>query len=304
MDVRQLVERIRTGDIAPVAAPEESDYHRAWTDRQVSSADPFMTAAVGGALADRLAWVFLAGYQGAIARSFPELEVIPGWRAFVNTEDRRGNLSGTSLTGEPGSRRLVGWKTWVAAAAHVDVLMVSAKQNQPPFVAVPRTQPGVHIEHGAPKAYLTEMVQGTVRFDEVEVGEDQVIGDGRTFATFRGSEGAYVRVALNAFILSHALRLGGDVTLVGGAIAGLLGASANLQLPVPSDIAALATAGADSHTTWLASEFEAFVQSRDDELFRRWTRDSRLVHGASSGISARAEAALDRWRQTAPPAPA
>jgi len=299
VDVPQLVERIRTGQVHPVDAPTEEDYYRAWVQGGVSDADPFTTAVVGGAMADRLAWVFLAGYQATITRCFPELAVMPGWRSFVNTEDRRGILSGTSLLNEDGARRLYGWKTWVAASAHVDELMVSAKQNEPPFIVVPRAQAGVHIDDGTPKAYLTEMVQGTVRFDGVEVADSQIVGDETTFSVFRASEGAYVRVALTAFILSHAIRLGGDATLVGGAISGLLGASAILRLPVPSAIASLAVAGADSHTTWLASEFEAFIQERDEELSRRWLRDNRLVHGASAGIAARADAALDTWRQTA-----
>lgn len=299
LDVRGLVERIRTGEIAPVEAPTESEFYEAWVRRGVSSPDPFMTAAVGGAMADRLAWVFVAGYQGTITRCFPELEVIPGWRSFTNTEDRSGTLPGTALTGGPGERRLSGWKTWLAAAAHVDEMLISARQNEPPFVLVRRDQHGVHIEGGPPKAYLQEMVQGAVRFDDVEVDDDQVVGNEATFSVFRASEGAYVRVALNAFILSHSLRLGGSATLVGGAVAGLLGAYANLSLPVPSAVAALATAGADSHTGWLASEFEAFIQARDEALFQRWNRDSRLVHGASSGITARAEAALDGWRQGA-----
>lgn len=297
MDVRKLIDRIRDGALKPVDAPTEADFYETWTGAGISTSDPFMTAAVGGAVADRLAWVFLAGYQGTITRCFPELEVIPGWRSFVNTEDRRGTLPGTALSGSPGARRLSGWKTWVAAAEHVDELLVSARQNEPPFVAVRRDQAGVHIENGTPKAYLKEMVQGVVRFDDVQVAEAQVVGNETTFSVFRASEGAYVRVALNAFILSHSLRLGADATLVGGAVAGLLGASANLSLPVPSDLAALATAGADSHTAWLASEFEAMVRSRDEALFSRWNRDSRMVHGASGGIAARAEAALDGWRQ-------
>lgn len=299
MDVRELVERIRAGEVAPVPAPTEADFYDAWVASGVSSPDPFMTAAVGGAMSDRLAWVFVSGYQGTITRCFPELEVIPGWRSFTNTEDRRGTLPGTALTGGPGEHRLSGWKTWLAAAEHVDEMLISARQNEPPFIAVRRDQPGVHIEHGTPKAYLKEMVQGMVRFGDIEVDEAQIVGNESTFSVFRASEGAYVRVALNAFILSHALRLGGDATLVGGAIAGLLGAQANLSLPLPSDIAALATAGADSHTGWLASEFEAFIESHDAPLFLRWNRDSRLVHGASGGISARAEAALDSWRQVA-----
>lgn len=297
MDVRELVERIQSGDITPTDAPSEGDYYEAWLRGEVSTADPFETAAIGGAMADRLAWVFIAGYQGTITRCFPQLPVIPGWRAFVNTEDRRGNLIGTRLLTEGGVRRLYGWKTWVAAADHVDILMVSARQNEPPFLVIPRTQAGVQIERATPKGYLTEMAQSSVRFDGVEVSDGQIVGDETTFSTFRAAEGAYVRVALNAFILSHALRLGADATIVGGAIAGLLGASANLQLPLPSSIASLAIAGADGHTTWLASEFEAFIQSRDQDLYQRWVRDGRLIHGASAGIAARAESVLDGWRQ-------
>src|SRR3546814_19544067 len=107
MDVPDLVKRIRTGDIAPVEAPTESDYYQDWTDRRVSSADPFMTAAVGSAMDDRLAWVFLAGYQGTLARCFPELEVIPGWRSFVHHEGGRDKHTGSPLTSEPATTRQV-----------------------------------------------------------------------------------------------------------------------------------------------------------------------------------------------------
>lgn len=300
MDVPELIERIRTGEIAPVDAPTEADYHRLWVERGVSNADPLETAITGGAMADRLAWVFLAGYQATITRCFPMLPVIPGWRSFVNTEDQTGTLSGTSLQDESGARRLDGSKTWVAAAAHVDELVVSARQNEPPFIVLPRGQAGVHIDDGAPKSYLPEMVQGTVRFDAVEVAESQIVGDETTFPVFRVSEGAYVRVALTSFILSHALRLEADASLIGSAIAGLLGASAILQLPVPSPVASLAVAGADRHTTALAAELEAFIEDRDPDLHRRWMRDRHLVTGASSGIAARAEAALEGWRPRGP----
>ncbi len=296
MDVPALIERIRTGGIAPADAPSEADYYRAWIERGVSDPAPLTSAIVGGAMADRLAWVFLAGYQATITRCFPMLPVIPGWRSFVNTEDQTGHLSGTSLLGETGARRLDGSKTWVAAAAHVDELMVSARQNEPPFIVVPRGQAGVHIDHGAPKSYLPEMVQGTVRFDGVEVAESQIVGDETTFPVFRVSEGAYVRVALTSFILSHALRLEADAGLIGGVIAGLLGASEILRLPLPSPLASLAVAGGDRHTTALAAEFEALIEDRDADLHRRWMRDRRLVTGASTGIATRAEAALEGWR--------
>lgn len=296
MEMAGLLDRIRTGEVHPVDAPTEAEFHAAWVQRGASGADPFATAVVGGAMADRLAWVFLAGYQATITRVFPTLSVISGWRAFVNTEDSSGVLPGTSLAGSPGARRLDGWKTWVAAAAHVDELLVSAKHNQTPFMVVPRTQRGVHIDHGTPKAYLGEMVQGSVRFDGVEIAESQLLGDETSFPVFRASEGAYIRIALAAFILSHSLRLQGEATLVGRAISTLLAASAAQRLPVPSPVAALAVSGADRHVAVLAEEFEALIRDRDEPLWHRWTRDRRLVDGPSGTLAARAESALEAWR--------
>ncbi len=296
MDLSELVEQIRTGALAPVDAPAESDFYAAWQQREVSSPDPFRTAATGGALADRLAWVFIAGYQATLIRCFPTVSATSGWCALVNTEERTGSLPGTSLITEGDSKRLYGWKTWVAAVDHVDLLMVSARHNEPPILAIPRSQEGVHLTSGAPKAYLAEMSQGQARFDGVQITDGQIVGDDETFRAFRASEGAYVRVALNAFILSHASRLGADATLIGGAIAGLFEAQGVLEQPLPSPLVSLALIGVDSQTTWLASEFEAFIRERDPGLWARWNGDSRLVHGASSSMASRAEAALAVWR--------
>ncbi|GMU39710.1 MAG: hypothetical protein AMXMBFR23_05760 [Chloroflexota bacterium] len=301
MDVPELIERIRTGVIAPIDAPDEADYHRAWIEGGVNGPDPLAVAIIGGAMADRLAWVFLAGYQATITRCFPTLPAISGWRSFVNTEDQSGRLPGTTLQNTGGARRLDGWKTWLAAAAHVDELIVSAKQNEPPFAVLPRGQAGVHIDEGTPKSYLPEMVQGTVRFDAVEVAENQVVGDASTFPIFRASETPHVRLALNAFILSHSVRLDADHVLTGEAVAGLLGASGALRLPVPSAAGALAALGVDRHTVALADRFEASISTHDEALHQRWMRDRRLVHGASPTIAARAETALAAWRATDAP---
>lgn len=292
MELKELVEQVVSAAVLTVSAPSEADYHAVWLQHRVGRESPLLIAALGGALADRLAWVFVAGYQATLRRTFPDLPVEDGWCAFVNTEDPSGTLPPTSLTGEPGHRRLSGTKTWLAMADHVDRLLVSARHNTPPFIVVRRDQAGVRIESGGPKSYLSEMVQGRVTFDDIPVPEKQITGDERTFPVFRASESAYVRVALNAFILNHTRRLGGPPALIGGAVAELYASAALLDLDLPSPVAALGLHGVDMHTQALASEFEGYVRAHDEALFQLWTKDRRLVTGASAGIAARAAAVL------------
>lgn len=292
MDLSEFVERTLSGAFTPASAPTEADYHAVWLEHDVGREDAFVTAALGGALADRLAWVFHAGHQGTIRRCFPGLPTERGWSAFVNSEDQTGFLPGTSLTGGPGNWRLSGTKTWVAGAGHVDRLLVSAQHNQVPFVVIHRDQPGVRIESGEAKTYLSELGQGWVTFDNVVVADQDVIDDEYIFTVFRFTESAYVRVALNAFMLNHARRLDAPPWLVGGAVAGLFSAAVLLYLQPPFRASALGLLGMDTNTRWLASEFERFIRERDKTLHELWMKDSRLVDGASGGIAARAAAAL------------
>lgn len=55
MDVQALVDGILDGEIRPVTAPAEAEYHAAWVERGVGEQAPFIISALGGALSDRLA---------------------------------------------------------------------------------------------------------------------------------------------------------------------------------------------------------------------------------------------------------
>lgn len=284
-----VIEAVLTGAIVPLDAPTEDDFHAAWVARGLSATEPTLMAAVGGALADRLAWVFLSGYQATLRRGLSQLPIEPGWSALVNTEGV-GDLPGTALTGEPGARRLSGWKTWVAAADHVERLIVSAHQNELPLIVVRRDQPGVVIEHSRAGGYLGEMVQGRVRFDDVAIADEQVTGDASSFPVFRAAEGAYVRVALSAFLLSHAVRLQAPPAFVGRVVQGLVRAASAVALPLPSRAATIAIGAVDAEIRVLAAEFEALVATADPVLHGRWDRDARMVR--SDTLARRADEAL------------
>ena len=84
-------------------------------------------AVQGGLVADRLAWVFVAGYQAALRRTFPA-EVLHGWGAFAVSEDRRGDppLPGVDYQQTKDEFVISGHKTWVAAVSCVEHLIIKA----------------------------------------------------------------------------------------------------------------------------------------------------------------------------------
>lgn len=300
MELHEVIEGALHGSVTPVDAPDEAGWHAAWIDHGLGGEPLETMAALGGALADRLAWVFLAGYQATIYRCFPDLPREPGWTSFVNTEDAAGALPGTSLEGEGDARRLNGWKGWVAASAHTERLLVSAKQEHTPFILLRRDTPGVVLHERGESSYLPELTQGRVEFVDVEVPDALLTGDERTFPTFRAGESAYIRVAAHAFVLSHGRRLGAPPSLLGDAVAGLLAAAGVVALPMPSDASLAAMYGADLAAQRLFTTFEEFLGERDPDLHRRWVRDRRLLTGASERLRARAEAFLGAAGGTGP----
>jgi len=292
MELEDVVEGVLRSELAPADAPTEAEWSAVWRAHALSDEGLEVMAALGGVLSDRLAWVFLSGYQATIYRCFPGLSREDGWTSFVNTEDRSGQLPGTSLIGEGADRRLSGWKGWLAASASVERLLVSAKQEQTPFILLRRDARGVRIEDRDAPSYLPELTQGRVQFEDVEVPDDALTGDEHTFPTFRVAEGAYIRVALTAFMLAHARRLDAPSTLLSETVAALHAAVGVVAQPMPSLSSLVAAHGADLATQRLVAPFEALLAERDAELLERWTRDRRLVTSASERLAARAASEL------------
>lgn len=297
MDMTSFVGSVLTGELAPVAAGDEQVFHTEWVTRGLSLDDSFLMAARGGAIADRLAWVFVSGYQATIRRVFPDLSPEPGWASFVNTENPEAKLSGTTLeVDSSGNGTLRGWKTWVATSAHVSRLLVSSSQGRIPFAVVRRDQPGVEIETSPRKSYLGDMSQGRVQFHDVAVSADCIVGDERTFPVFRASESAYVRVALNAFMFAQCCRVGAPAELIARLVANLYGSQAVMAGQLPSDEATIALYGIHMETVDLAFQFQKLLAESDPDLQARWLVDRRLVDGVTVGLASRAAQALSQRR--------
>ncbi len=189
---------------------QEAQFHAAWQASCVDADgvlldDPVALALIAGALADRLAWVFVSGYQAAVRCCFPELVAGRGWTCLAAAEARGGQ--GCVLTKEGDEFLLSGEKSWIAGAGVLDSLVVSVAADDVAgqrFVGVSAAAPGVSLELPRKPGFLGEMSQGVARFDRVRIAARQVLEEPARGLTFRGAEPLFVLLALNACLKSKA----------------------------------------------------------------------------------------------------
>ena len=186
-----------------IAAPTEADYHRAWRQHALPRADNLLAMAVtGGLIADRLAWVFMAGYQAACRHAFADAD-IRSWTAFAATEDRSGEapLPGVALTSDADAGTLSGTKTWVAGARCIEQLIVKVGTGvEADYFLLDRSTPGLTIEPGPQPRFLADLSQGRAHLDRVRVGPEQRLQPTR-INEFRALEPLYIYAAFCGFVL-------------------------------------------------------------------------------------------------------
>ena len=289
----EAIARILDRRLRPEPAPTEADWYERWMSRALGSDAPIVTAVIGGALADRLPWVFVAGYQAANRRAFPELASAAGWLCMAASEDREGKLPGTSLEDVDGALRLSGTKTWIAASDHVDRLVVTVGRDEGQrTVVVDRRADGVAIETYDRASFLGDLTQGRATFEGAPILEElSAVPGGRGFGA---AEPLHVLTALNAFMLSHTLALAGPASLIGRTLSSIHAAAQLSEHPLTSDLVPYGLAGIDAHTQVAAEHFEALIAELEPQLHARWLTDRRLVGMFSASISRHAEALADR----------
>ncbi len=145
----------------PGELPDERAFKGAWHSLPETTGD-FEAAVIGGAMSDRLAWVFLAAYQSAVRACFPGLPSRE-FVSFAASEDRRGEYPGTSIDDDG---RLQGNKSWIAASRTVDWLLVTV-QARDRIVLVNARADGVSLNHRDSPGFLGDMSQGMAAFVDV-----------------------------------------------------------------------------------------------------------------------------------------
>ncbi len=272
MGAVQQIEAFLKGEVATLPAPDEAAWYQTWHDQGLVGLPPVDCALRGGMLADRLPWVFIAGYQATIRHVFPGVPA-QGWAAYAATEDKVDPESHppTVLDDE---RRLHGCKSWVAQSRCVDHLVVTVADK---CVLVSAAQPGVHLSHREAPGFLAAMSQGFARFDGVEVDRDYASNLVRQFG--RG-EPRFVLLAGTGYLLGQLA--GRDAQLQDDLISLALGFA---EICVSDDGAHKILAAFDRA---LQAAIERFAAVVDCNALPDWETDRRLLTMYSKRIQERA----------------
>ena len=258
---------------APVAAqiPDEHAYVALWSKR-VSGLDSLTAQAVqGGLLADRMAWVFVAGYQCALRHTFSELPA-DGIAVFAVSEDRKNDppLPGVKTLWQDGSVTVSGYKTWVACSASLSHLVIKADRGEAAkYYCIERAAAGLNLmdKHGG---FLAEMSQGVAHLDKVAVSAPL---DASEVAHFGLRETLYIYMAFCAW----AGKCVADVARCEDLIQRL----AALVVNIPADVEGLAELKDVDHAV------QALRAEVPDTAASAWAKDQRLISMYSPGLQKR-----------------
>jgi hypothetical protein len=187
------------GDLEARVCADEASYLQRWSQNVAQQQDLGLMAVQGGLLADRMAWVFVAGYQAALRSTFAD-QNFTAWGAFAVSEDRRGDppLPGVDYQQVNGEFVISGHKTWVATVNSVQHLVVKAGHGERAlYFNLPRHTQGLEFSSRSAN-FLAEMSQGSAHLDEVTVPVDAVL-DASVVAQFAAREALYIYLAFLAY---------------------------------------------------------------------------------------------------------
>ena len=183
----------------PISTTTEGAYQQIWMRHVALQNDLGLMAVQGGLLADRLAWVFVAGYQSALRRTFMD-QTFSGWGAFAVSEDRRGDppLPGVDYQQLEDGFVVSGHKTWVATVNSVDHLVIKAGHGERAlYFNLSRHTKG--LDFSARNAnFLGEMSQGSAHLVDVKLPADAAL-DAGAVAQFGQREALYIYLAFLAY---------------------------------------------------------------------------------------------------------
>ena len=278
--MEDLLREADSGRFQSLSALTEAQYLALWRQHAEPQADFASMAIAGGLCADKLAWVFIAGYQAAIRCTFPDA-LLSGWAAFAVSEDRQPDNPLPGVTAQPDSQGQVlsGHKTWVAAVDQIDQLIVKAgRRGEAQYFLLGRDEPGLELNVRPAGKFLSELSQGAAHLNGVRATKRQLLEDSQV-ALFGPREALFIYAAFCAFLLAKSP----DPTQRERCRA--------MLRRVPDLLAAGFSSAADVSTL---KQFDADVQQllRDIETdsFPRnasWPQDRGLISMYSKGIQAR-----------------
>lgn len=271
---------------------------------------PIDRSIAGGFDADRLAWAFAAGYQGALRQMVPDLadDTIAAFCVTEETGNRPRDIV-TLIDGDDargvtinGAKR---WSTLGPASTTLLVAGVStahAGSSRPVIriARVPSQSPGVGIALMADTPFVPEMPHARIRLDNVKLAPGSLLpGDGYdTYVKpFRTIEDTHVTAAALACVLRDARAHRWAHAFV-ERIAATLAAFIDISTrPADQPVTHVLLSGALHWAHQLLSEASAhWASTPDDPAAQRWKRDAPLFDVAGGP---RAQRAIKAWERLA-----
>jgi len=202
------LEQFLNGAYAPVKCITEKDYYRLWHERCIGNLAPIDIAIVGSLLADRLPWVFTAGYQATLRNAFKSLP-LGGWAAFAATENTHNPQAypGTTLRDDAQGYLLSGHKSWVAHSAIVDYLIVTVNdpggdKRRARGLIIERERAGLTLTKRGQPSFLARMSQGFAEFEDTPINQSEIFGF-ESIRQFGRTEAKFVMLASAVFLLAR-----------------------------------------------------------------------------------------------------
>jgi hypothetical protein len=283
-------------------APAHETLESWWrgTEEQRTGFDtPVDRALLGGALADRVGFAFVGGYQAALEALFGPA---PGITSLCVTEAAGNRPQDIATTLKPTGAGFVinGRKKWATGGPLAQSLLVAATtgtddlgRNHLRVVRIPAKATGVRII-AATASFVPEIPHAEIELDGVTVSEADVLpGDGYAsyIKPFRTVEDAHVHAALLGYVIGVARRIKVARDLIEQLLAAAL-AIRNVALADPRSPAThIALAGSLSQVAHVVGEVELRWEDSEGPEWTRWLRDRAIFRVAGAARAARREKA-------------
>ncbi|WP_342619494.1 hypothetical protein [Rhodoferax sp. GW822-FHT02A01] len=256
--------------------------------------------------ADRLAWAFFSGYQGAIQAAFPNLAEAGEVVAFcANETGRKVTEITTKVDHRSGIPHLHGQKSWALSGVENLALLVLARRSDGPqkgagslvMVKLPSSSFGVSWGVARSQAVVPELSHSEVRFDSVRLDTAQLVpGDGYSeFAKpFRVLEDVFVSGCTLAYLLAEAQSGKWATNWCQRCIAAIAMLQVCTRLD-PKDIHThILVSGSLSFASNVIQESEGHWQTEQGVAHHRWLRDRQIL---LQGKEARRMRAVGSWER-------
>lgn len=180
------------------------DFYSSW---RTLKGDPAILALEAGRLAGNMSDVFCGGYQCAMRAVFPALPR-DQWSALCVSEGRF-ELPPVTVKQQANKTIINGYKTWVAAADRVSVLVVKVGRGDEAFLAtVLANTAGVTLTIPEESKFLAQMGQGIVQFENVVVERPEATGR-EQLRHFMLVESLYIYLAFLGFLAERNMAVSG-----------------------------------------------------------------------------------------------